>query len=95
MESSQFGSERPISCCRVNSANPNCVSSLLVTGCFGGEVRLWDLAKSTQLHSWKAHSDRICGIAWSPLSTLTCSASGEVEGQNSGVILATASSDSM
>ena len=94
MESSQFGSERPISCCRVNSTNPSFPSSLLVTGCFGGEVRLWNLAKSTQLHSWKAHSDRVCGITWSPLSTLTCSAAGEVEGQNSGVILATASSDS-
>lgn len=66
----------------------------MVTGCFGGEVRLWNLTKSTQLHSWKAHSDRVCSIAWSPLSTLTYSASSEVEGQSSNVCIATASSDS-
>lgn len=59
MESSQFGSERPISCCRVHD-------SRLLTGCFGGELRLWDLASSNMIKSWRAHDDRICSVDWNP-----------------------------
>lgn len=33
-------------------------------------MRLWGLEQSNQIHSWKAHNDRVCGIAWSPLSVL-------------------------
>ena len=84
---------RAPSCCRVNSANPAQPSSILATGCFGGELRLWDLAQSLQLRSWKAHSDRICSIAWSPLSSLAC-AEGLLQSQSHTAAFATASSDS-
>lgn len=66
MESSQFGSERPISCCRVNGTR-------LLTGCFGGELRLWDLDSSNMLKSWRAHDDRICSVDWNP-----CGAGGSL-----------------
>ena len=94
VESSQFGSSRPLSCCRVNNQNNSIPSSLLLTGCFGGELRLWNLDNSNQVHSWRGHSDRVCGVAWSPLSQLTLSTNQEIINQSHQVSFASASLDS-
>ena len=94
VESSQFGSSRPLSCCRVNNQNTSIPSSLLLTGCFGGELRLWNLDNSNQVHSWRGHSDRVCGVAWSPLSQLTLSTNQEIINQSHQVSFASASLDS-
>lgn len=58
---------------------------------------MWNLHTSAKVHSWTAHSGRVCGLAWSPLSTLACSANaGEegMEGQSNTVSFASCSFDS-
>ena len=78
----------------MNNQNTSIPSSLLLTGCFGGELRLWDLDNSNQVHSWTAHSDRVCGVAWSPLAQLTLSTNQEIINQSHQVTFASASLDS-
>lgn len=67
---------------------------MLLTGCFGGELRLWNLNDSNQIHSWRGHSDRVCSVAWSPNSQLTISEKGTVDGQSHQVVFGSASLDS-
>ena len=78
----------------MNNQNTSIPSSLLLTGCFGGELRLWSLDNSNQIHSWRGHSDRVCGVAWSPLSQLTLSTNQEIINQSHQVSFASASLDS-
>ena len=68
----------------------------MLTGCFGGEIRVWNLHTGEKKHSWTAHSERVCGLAWSPLSTLSCSEEGEgdLQGQSNTVSFASCSFDS-
>lgn len=65
----------------------------MLTGCFGGELRLWNLHDSNQLNSWRGHSDRICSIAWSPLNQLHLN-EGKLVGQSRQVAFASSSLDS-
>lgn len=58
-------------------------------------MRLWNLEDSSQLYSWKGHSDRICSVAWSPLSQLSIQGNKEIIGLSHSPVFASASLDSI
>ncbi|KAF9972598.1 U4/U6 small nuclear ribonucleoprotein Prp4 [Actinomortierella ambigua] len=64
--SSQIGDDRPLSQCRFS---PN--SQLLATGSFGGLCKIWSIPDSKLVHTLRGHTDKIGGIAWHPLSTVS------------------------
>ncbi|KAI8805824.1 WD40-repeat-containing domain protein [Cladochytrium replicatum] len=66
MFSSQFGDERPLTYC---AFAPN--SQLLVTGSFGGQLKLWSVPKCDPVASRTGHRDRVSGIAFHPKATLS------------------------
>ncbi|KAJ3390607.1 U4/U6 small nuclear ribonucleoprotein Prp4 [Lobulomyces angularis] len=64
--SSQFGDDRPLSYC---TFAPN--SKILATGSWSGPVKLWSVPESELLFTLKGHKDRVSGIDFHPLSTIS------------------------
>ncbi|KAJ3555987.1 hypothetical protein NM688_g2274 [Phlebia brevispora] len=62
---SQIGDERPISQVRFS---PN--STILATGSWAGNVKLWNVPSCTPIRTLRGHTDRIGGVAWHPQATL-------------------------
>ncbi|KAB5589828.1 hypothetical protein CTheo_6730 [Ceratobasidium theobromae] len=63
---SQIGDERPISQVRFS---PD--AKLLATGSWSGNVKLWNVPGCDLAKSYRAHGDRVGGVAWHPQATLT------------------------
>ncbi|KAF8673466.1 pre-mRNA processing factor 4 (PRP4) like [Rhizoctonia solani] len=66
---SQIGDERPISQVRFS---PN--GKLLATGSWSGNVKLWNVPACDLAKPYRAHGDRVGGVAWHPQATLSQSA---------------------
>ncbi|CAE6521223.1 unnamed protein product [Rhizoctonia solani] len=63
---SQIGDERPISQVRFS---PN--GKLLATGSWSGNVKLWNVPACDLAKPYRAHGDRVGGVAWHPQATLS------------------------
>ncbi|TNY22696.1 U4/U6 snRNP-specific spliceosomal protein [Rhodotorula diobovata] len=67
---SQIGDTRAISAVRFS---PD--SSMLLTGSWTGQAKLWSVPSCKEVRVLKAHKERIGGVAWHPEATLSQSAS--------------------
>ncbi|CAE6475128.1 unnamed protein product [Rhizoctonia solani] len=63
---SQIGDERPISQVRFS---PN--GKVLATGSWSGNVKLWNVPACDLAKPYRAHGDRVGGVAWHPQATLS------------------------
>ncbi|KAI9297964.1 U4/U6 snRNP-specific spliceosomal protein, partial [Neoconidiobolus thromboides FSU 785] len=80
--SSQVGDERPLTQCKFS---PD--SKMLLTGSWNGNCKLWSIPESKHIMTFRGHTDRLCGIAFHPKSTISQS--------KSEVNFATGSSDNL
>ncbi|KAG0233148.1 U4/U6 small nuclear ribonucleoprotein Prp4 [Actinomortierella wolfii] len=64
--SSQIGDDRPLSQCKFS---PN--SHMLATGSFGGLCKIWSIPDSKLVHTLRGHTDKIGGLTWHPLATIS------------------------
>ncbi|GAA5857440.1 hypothetical protein JCM8547_009274 [Rhodosporidiobolus lusitaniae] len=67
---SQIGDNRAISALRFS---PD--SSMLLTGSWTGQAKLWSVPACKEIRVLKGHKERIGGVAWHPQATLSQSAS--------------------
>lgn len=65
---SEIGDDRPISGCAFSPDGQQ-----ILTGSWSGTVKLWDAERGSATHSFKAHTDRITGIAWHPGASTSAS----------------------
>ncbi len=62
---SQVGDDRPIAMTRFA---PN--SKLLATASWSGSIKLWQVPSATHKLTYRAHTDKVGGLAWHPRATL-------------------------
>ncbi|KDN48451.1 RNA processing-related protein [Tilletiaria anomala UBC 951] len=62
---SQIGDERPISVVRFS---PD--SKSLLTASWSGMIRRWNVPSATSISSFRAHTEKVGGLAWHPAATL-------------------------
>ena len=67
---SQIGDERPVSMVRFA---PD--SKTLLTASWSGMIRRWNIPSATPLASYRAHEDKVGGLAWHPAATFGQSSS--------------------
>lgn len=58
---SQYGDERPISCCQFDAAGAR-----LATGSWSTMVKVWDASSCELLESKRGHTERVAGVAFHP-----------------------------
>ncbi|CDS82033.1 related to PRP4-U4/U6 small nuclear ribonucleoprotein [Sporisorium scitamineum] len=63
---SQIGDDRPVSMTRFA---PN--SQLLATGSWSGSIKLWQVPSANHKLTFRAHTDKVGGLAWHPQATLS------------------------
>ncbi|KAG9400397.1 U4/U6 small nuclear ribonucleoprotein Prp4 [Aphanomyces cochlioides] len=76
VNSSQLADVRPLSSIRYS---PD--ASLVATGSWSSNVKLWDAKTSALVHTFHGHIDRITGVAWHPQfgQSKVCLASGSAD----------------
>lgn len=80
---SQIGDERPLSACALARDG-----ATLVTGAWGGAVTFWATADGTVRARTAGHTDRVLGLAVSPLMTSSSCSMGDESSSGGGVLAA-------
>merc|ERR1711988_906912 len=78
-ETSEFADDRPVCCCAFSSDG-----SYIVTAGWTGCLKIWSVPKYANIISYKAHNERITGLATNPVIDMA---------NGSGPAIATGSAD--
>ena len=65
----QIGSDRPLSTCAFSPSSVAHEDNVLLTGCFGGTVKMWSTPDCQLLKEYRGHQDRIGEVRWNPANS--------------------------